>query len=230
MNKRGLTFAIKMIAVSVFIFWLFQFGYYFHSSLSNFKADATSKRPSKDYSYDHIFNKQKLIVDLTYYIRGKEPLSTYTYNKNTIVAVLEIKGTYTKSINDVVNIHKKSTKPSPNVTYNVTYNPKLVELRRISSVNEQVGKLNLNLYGDSIRLEENTDQIIRYRLKLDNMSIDYGNSELIDFHMKKKGLFSSKPEIELMLKKHNQKIYLILAIPKTDDAKIPKNLISSILK
>ncbi len=231
MNKRRLTLGIRIIAGSFLIYWAFQFGSGFYSTLNDFKADIASKRPTKDYSYDHLLKKEKLTSALTYYIRGKEPLSTYYYDGNKIMIILEMQGMYAKPINDVVSVQEKSTGTSPNVIYDGTFNPKIVKIRRTKRlVNKQATNLNLNLYGDSINLEKNTEQLIYYKMKLENMSISYGNSDLINFHIEKKGFFKNRPEIELMLKKYNQKIYLILAIPKEEGVVLPKNLLLSLLK
>jgi len=231
MNKRRtLTITIRIIAASFLIYWIFQFGSSLYSLSNDFKAGVISKTPAIDSSYDDLFKKEKLTSGLTYYIRGKEPFSTYSYTKNTAIVILEMQGVYAKPINDAVSVHKKSTERSNNVSYNSSFQTKLVEIGRLSSLNDKVSHLNLNLSGDSISLEENTAQLIYYRFKLDNMSISYGNSDLINFHMAKRVSSGSTPEIELMLKKHKQKIYLILAIPKEEDVAMPKNLLLSILK
>ncbi len=170
MNKRRrLIFAVRTILGLFLIYWAFQFISGFYSILNNFKAEITSKAfkvPAIDYSYDYFFKKEKLTSSLTYYIQGKEPLSTYTYNKNICIVILEMQGTYAKPINDVVSIGSKSTDRPKNLTYNTTFKTKLIDIARIGAIHHKATNLNLNLYGDSISLRENTEQMIYYRLKL----------------------------------------------------------------
>ncbi|MEO3405371.1 hypothetical protein AAFN85_15785 [Mucilaginibacter sp. CAU 1740] len=232
MKKIVLTLVLSIVLFIVFlivVFWRNSRSVAAANAIDNIKITATI--PPK---YLKLFNDpSKLKLDKTMVSRDRNPVSLFDYGKQFSICVYQIDAPQNINLKKITTLTSDDTRPTDFYLFNIADAFTKYDLLYRTGPQDKVSGIFLNLFGNNTTEIANNDSLVYYYSEANNFYIKYQKNGVQDFCMEVKYEYEEeriKISSEIMIKKFNKAIYLIILTANNEIAKIKQGTLFELTK
>jgi hypothetical protein len=199
------------------------------------RAKTDSLKLSKDIpeEYKSFFNFRDTSlfnIALSYNTKYRAPFSVIDYKTKCTIIIYKITDSITESLQRLIKVSHHFSSNNRGIIYDVV-NEYGFYLAYSPDTTNKINSINLNLFGDSIQNIIQSDTIINYYLKFNQISWSKDFDKSLDIYIEPDGNFTKTTRIPscIMFIKRHSKLYFILLSVKSDDDYLDKHLLQNLV-
>ena len=176
--------------------------------------------------YKYLFNdsaKQKLVLEETYTIKGRNPISVFYYDNKYSLLVYKINAQLNLSLKDLIQQDVVGKNRSRPISYNELSFPNYKFSYAWDSV-PIISKIIITIYGDSLSYFTNNKNISFCYLHLSSVFIRYKEDASWDIMLQKQNIITNNIPMEIVFYKMDYGLYILVVNNLHDSGPLDKKL------
>jgi len=181
--------------------------------------------------YTNIFTdqaKEKLVLNASYLIKGREPFSVLKYDSSYFVLVYKMKTVPGSNLKDLLKHDSTLFGRSIMSSYNILdVNRVRLSFRRDSV--SAAGSIRIKFYGDSLISQFESDSLFDYSINLQKFVVGYGDKS-VDLTVEPSYFLAPKLPIRVVLSKSERGLYFVFLWNMKGDATVTSDVIKELIR
>jgi hypothetical protein len=230
LNLKRVRNIVLLIILLGFIGYIISICYQLNQSVSADPPVVTNSIP-KDYTslFSKIYN-EKFVVRTSFNYKYRSAICLFSYTDSYALEMIKIDSSFNLPVGKIIYESSNSTIETNGAIY-TPFDEFGFKTDYLSKGSNKISKINLTLFGDSLKTIVKNDSIVNYNLKLKNLSVSYNSSNVeAIFCDASEGLnqFSEIP-LSIAFVKKKGSLYFILFAPKTSNLKFDQSLLYNLV-
>jgi len=200
----------------------------------NFMTRGYETKLSTDIPADYImlFNdsaKEKLVVNTSYILKGRNPISQLDYGKDYSILVYKMDVVNGIALKDLVRQDMKNTGRDPIMGY-TSFGIGSFNIQYIWDSIPKAEIIRVKFYGDSLKGDYRNDSLVSCKIALNRFVIEYGKKDEVNLIIGRQNSFSPTIPVRIIFIKSGSGLYFLFVRQLHSDTVATTDVLEKLLR